>query len=866
MKQPKHLLLPLALLLAADDCRAELVAHYKFDEAAAAPTALNAVAGSPTGAVGANITTGQPGISGNAYSFVGTTATQADCVDMANASFFTALNASGKLSFTAWVKTSDTTGNRNCVVFAGDDTVANVYADLGVAAGQAGALGAASARNRPVGAVNAGQTTGIYSTPTVAPVNNGAWHHLVMTVELSTSRLELWVDGVLANTQIMTTSFFPVFKNFEIGRLGRLAPADAYAGLVDDVQVYDHVLTSTQITYLKNHPGTAYTSADSEPDGLADAWEILYFGDITSQTGSGIGPDLDGATNLEEQAAGTNPTIADTDGDGRTDGAELHTAPLTDPLDADTDNDGLTDGAEVNTHHTDPNTADSDFDSLPDAWEIANSLNPLSDAGDDGELGDPDTDGLANVDEYHGGVGSTNPHDSDSDDDGYNDHQEDRFGSWGDITLTGTDPNNPDTDGDGILDGQENPTVAYVPGVTSGTDPNKFDTDGDGFNDKGEFLAGSNPKDAGSVPVVAKGLVAHYKFDEAAAAPTAVSALGNSPGAVGASVVTGVTGIAGNAYQLDGLIGQADIVDMGNAQFLTDVLATKALTYTAWIKSTDVSSGRNVAISASNSTLANSYVDFGINGAAPHLGALYGRFRPDGNANIVDIFSDTAPSTVLVNNDTWHHIALSVDLPTTSLKLYVDGVLTAENNAIPLAVFPVFNNFEIGRLGRQVPTDGYQGLIDDVQVYNEALAPARIAALFAMPGVSADEDHDRLDDQWEIDHFGSIAAQNGSGDPDADNILNEAEETAGTDPGVLPNPAVAATVTSVSFAPGGNYVINFTGTPNTAYRVTKSTTLGGFAAMAPPVSATTNGSGVGIATVPSGEATGPKNFYRLEVP
>jgi len=866
MKQPRHLLAPLALLLAANDCHAELLAHYKFDEAAAAPTALNAVAGSPTGAVGANITTGVAGISGNAYSFIGAAATQADCVDMGNASFFTAINTSGKLSFTAWVKTTDTTGNRNCVVFAGDDTVANVYTDMGVAAGQAGALGAVSARNRPATAPAGAQQTGIYSTPTVAAVNDGAWHHLVMTVELSTAKLELWVDGVLANTQTMPSPFFPTFKNFEIGRLGRGTPVDAYSGLVDDVQVYDHVLTPGQIGYLKNHPGTAYTAADSEPDGLADAWEILHFGDITSQNGAGD-PDSDGATNLEEQAAGTNPTLADTDGDGRTDGAELHTFPFSDPLDADTDNDGLTDGAEVNTHHTDPNTNDSDFDGLPDAWEISNSLNPISDAGDNGEFGDPDLDGLVNVDEYHGGVGSTNPRDPDTDHDGYNDKQENRFGAWDDITATGTDPNNPDSDGDGLLDGQENPGAAYVAGVTSGTDPNKLDTDGDGFNDKLEFVAGTNPTNGAVFPVAAKGLVAHYKFDEAAAATTATSALGNSPGAVGSSVVTGVTGVSGKAYQFGNLFGQADIVDMGNAAFLADILSTKALTYTAWIKSTDVSSGRNVFISTANSNLANSYVDFAISGGAPNIGALCGRLRPDGNVNIAEAFSNTAPSTVLVNTDTWHHVAMTIDLATTSLKLYVDGTPVAENNAIAAAaVFPVFNNFEVGRLGRLVPTDAYQGLIDDVQVYNEALAPARIAALFAMPGVSADEDHDRLDDQWEIDHFGSITAQNGSGDPDGDSILNEAEETAGTDPGTVVNPAVAAKVTSVSFISGGNYVINFTGTPNTTYRVTKSVTLGGFTAMTPPVSAMTNGSGVGVATVPAVEATGPKNFYRLEVP
>jgi hypothetical protein len=308
MKPSRHLLLPLLVLLATDDCRADLIAHYTFDEDAGATTALNAVPGGPTGAVGTAVITGIPGISGNAYSFGGATATQADIVDMGNASFLPAITASGQLTFSAWVKTTDTTGNRNTVIFAGDDTSSNVYTDLGVAAGQAGFLGSASARNRPIGAGAPGQQTGIYSSPAVAPVNDGAWHNLVMTVDLSSAHLTLWVDGILANTQTMTAALFPAFNNFEIGRLGRSAPTDAFSGLIDDVQVYDKVLAPYQINYLKNHPGQPYTPADVDTDGLDDNWEIFYFGSITAQDGSGD-PNGDGIPNIDEQTAGTNPGV-----------------------------------------------------------------------------------------------------------------------------------------------------------------------------------------------------------------------------------------------------------------------------------------------------------------------------------------------------------------------------------------------------------------------------------------------------------------------------------------------------------------------------------------------------------------------------
>lgn len=243
---------------------AALVAHYKFDETSGAGSAANQVSGSTPGAVGSAVTTGVAGIAGNAYSFGGATATQADIVDMGNASFFSAITTSGQFTFSTWIKTADATGNRNTVIFAGDATATNVYADLGVAAAQAGAVGAASARNRPAGAPVA-QQTGIYSTPVVAPVNDNNWHHLAMTVDISTAKLSIYVDGVLANTQTMTTSILPVFNNFEIGRLGRSAPVDPYQGLVDDVQVYDQALTLADIQYLHANPGLAVP----EPGSLA---------------------------------------------------------------------------------------------------------------------------------------------------------------------------------------------------------------------------------------------------------------------------------------------------------------------------------------------------------------------------------------------------------------------------------------------------------------------------------------------------------------------------------------------------------------------------------------------------------------------
>jgi hypothetical protein len=114
---------------------------------------------------------------------------------------------------------------------------------------------------------------------------------------------------------------------------------------------------------------------DADGDGLPDVWELANFGDL-NQSGTGDF-EPDGLNNQQELARGTNPKVADTDGDGLNDGPEVSTH-STNPLNADTDRDGLSDGAEVNTHSTNPILADTDGDGYPDGSEIANGTNPTN--------------------------------------------------------------------------------------------------------------------------------------------------------------------------------------------------------------------------------------------------------------------------------------------------------------------------------------------------------------------------------------------------------------------------------------------------------------------------------------------------------
>ena len=93
----------------------------------------------------------------------------------------------------------------------------------------------------------------------------------------------------------------------------------------------------------------------------------------------------------------------------------------TDPSRADTDGDGLGDRAEIREHGTDPVRADTDGDLLPDGWELGSGLDPFVPDGDDGRDGDPDGDGLPNRGEFLAGSDPRNRH---SDTDGLPDGEE----------------------------------------------------------------------------------------------------------------------------------------------------------------------------------------------------------------------------------------------------------------------------------------------------------------------------------------------------------------------------------------------------------------------------------------------------------
>ena len=124
-------------------------------------------------------------------------------------------------------------------------------------------------------------------------------------------------------------------------------------------------------------------AADTDGDGLPDAWEMLYAENLTTFTQTGDF-DNDGLDDADEYGRGSDPTKADTDGDGLSDLVETGTGTFvsatdtgTSPTNADSDGDGLSDQAEVTGNPaTNPTKGDSDSDGFNDAAELAAGTDP----------------------------------------------------------------------------------------------------------------------------------------------------------------------------------------------------------------------------------------------------------------------------------------------------------------------------------------------------------------------------------------------------------------------------------------------------------------------------------------------------------
>ena len=293
--------------------------------------------------------------------------------------------------------------------FRYDPTGFNPNADGFTAALPSPALEFISVRN------GTGVENRILLLPTSGPNTpaQGAWFHAAVAYDGnagSPGNLKLYWTAVddsttqaaLLGSKTLANDLSTGAVDFALGQIGRSPSQGNLVGLVDEVRISSIARTAADFLF---------TFADTDDDGLPDDWETYWFTNLDQ--GPTDDPDHDGLDNLAEWHNGTNPTAFndpnDTDGDGLPDAWELEWfGNLDQSATGDTDGDGESNATEY-ANGTVPsnrasNSADTDADNLPDAWELACLATLDLNGGDD-----PDGDRFSNLQEQLAGTDPADP-------------------------------------------------------------------------------------------------------------------------------------------------------------------------------------------------------------------------------------------------------------------------------------------------------------------------------------------------------------------------------------------------------------------------------------------------------------------------
>ncbi|HEY3931940.1 MAG TPA: LamG domain-containing protein [Verrucomicrobiae bacterium] len=108
-----------------------------------------------------------------------------------------------------------------------------------------------------------------------ATVNDGNWHHVVVSRNQTTGEKDIYIDGVLDTSDFDTTELLNDPQLLTIGAIADASNPDpsspddsgynGYDGLLDDIQIYDRVLSPDEVSFLYNNPGTTLASFSSTP-------------------------------------------------------------------------------------------------------------------------------------------------------------------------------------------------------------------------------------------------------------------------------------------------------------------------------------------------------------------------------------------------------------------------------------------------------------------------------------------------------------------------------------------------------------------------------------------------------------------------
>jgi len=175
---------------------------------------------------------------------------------------------SGNFSISMWIQTSDNGGTGQW------------YNGHGLVDGETGAgqadFGTALVGGKFALGIGNPDTTLL----TTGAVNDGKWHHLVATYATSGS-MQVFVDGVLNNSMTGPAGAHGAPASLRFGGILSGTTSGYYNGLLDQVQIYNYVLSGSEVAYMNHH-----TSASNS---LVGYWKLDETSGTTSYDSSPVG-------------------------------------------------------------------------------------------------------------------------------------------------------------------------------------------------------------------------------------------------------------------------------------------------------------------------------------------------------------------------------------------------------------------------------------------------------------------------------------------------------------------------------------------------------------------------------------------------
>jgi hypothetical protein len=204
-------------------------------------------------------------------------------------------------------------------------------------------------------------------------------------------------------------------------------------------------------------------------------------------------------------------------------------------------------------------------------------------------------------------------------------------------------------------------------------------------------------------------LVSLWKFDEGSGT-TAYDSAGNNDGNI-IGDPNWTTGQIDGALSFDGV---DDYVNCGNDNSLA---ITNNLTIAAWVKRTGAGSSNEIIVSKYNGGQHSYRLFF------HSTDVVRWWLSKDGGTNNRAYLD----STITITDTNWHFIAATFESGT--LKIYIDGVDktgSGEGN-----ISSIFESTEPLFIGQENSSSYFNGLIDDVRIYDRALSAEEVMAIYA---------------------------------------------------------------------------------------------------------------------------------------